>query len=301
MKKWYQEAVINGVKMPTQRHRDTSQKRWEKFILPLLPSGGLMVDLGCNAGFYMRQAVDLGFRTIGVEIDDDYLEHARYWESLDPKGVIIIKGDLSKYELPACQVALLANVHYWLTQRQLNKLINHLKERALSVIVVGRHRRSKLHKSFCDLGSLRALFPDFTEGKSVIGGKHYSVILHNPNLIEKEVDEVFNNQPLTKSRKFLPSFSKLIADSSDPFHSDYFCYLRWRGFRNARDLLMKRVDLIADVRINGIKNPLLLGRMINGKYEKDRLSDGNHRIIIAKKVGIKKVICKIKNHTHYNT
>ncbi|OGM29332.1 hypothetical protein A2630_01950 [Candidatus Woesebacteria bacterium RIFCSPHIGHO2_01_FULL_44_10] len=294
-KKWYQEAVINGVAMPFQRHRDTSQKRWERFIRPLLPSGrGLLVDLGCNAGFYMRKAADLGFTTIGVEIDEDYLEHARYWESQDPRGVTIIKEDISKYDLPACQVALLANVHYWLTKPQLTKLVNNLKERVLSVIVVGRHARSQRHKSPCDLTSLRALFSDFIGDKSVIGYKHYSVIFINPRLTEKNVDEVFNNQPLVRSRKFLPSFSKLIDDPSDPTNSDYYRYLKWRGFENPKELLMGRVDLIADVRKNGIKNPLLLGRTVNGQYEKDRLSDGDHRIVIAKKLGIKKVICKIR-------
>jgi len=31
----------------------------------------------------------------------------------------------------------------------------------------------------------------------------------------------------------------------------------------------------------------------NGIYDKNRLGDGDHRIIIAKKLGIKKVICKV--------
>lgn len=293
-KKWYQEAVINGVRMPFQRNRDTSEKRWLTFILPLLPAGsGLFVDLGCNAGFYMRKAVDLGYRAIGIEIDNDYLRHARFWEDQDPKGVTIIKGDLSEYDLPACQIVLLANVHYWLTDQKLRKLMRNLRKKALSVIVVGRHFRSDVHKSPCDIDSLRRLFRGFKEGKSIVGSKHYSVIFENPKLVEKEVTEVFNNQPLTKSRRFLPSFGRLIDDSSNPLNSDYYRYLRRRGFKDSKKLLMERVNLIDDVRKNGIKDPLILGRMVNDKYQKDRLTDGDHRITIAKKIGIKKVICKI--------
>lgn len=297
MKKWYQEAIIKGAKMPFQRNRDTSQKRWERFIKPLFPmKEGLLVDLGCNAGAYARWATDLGFKAIGVEIDDEYLKHARYWEKNDPKGVKIIKADIGQYHLPACQIALLANVHYWLTELQLNKLIKKLKERALFVIVVGRHQTSDKHKSACDINSLRALFADFSEGKLILGGKFYSVIFKNPNLIERSVNEVFNNQPLVKSKRFLKSFSKLIDDDSDPLNSDYYSYLKWRKFKNTRQLLWKRIDLIKDVRINGIKEPLLLGRMIKGQYKKNILTDGDHRIIIAKKIGIKKVICKINNY-----
>lgn len=296
MKKWYQEAIIRGVKMPTQRNSDTSENRWRRFIQPLLPGlplGGLFVDLGCNAGFYARKAVDLGFKVIGVEIDDEYIKHAKYWEKNDPKGVEIIQGDICRYDLPVCQIALLANVHYWLTEFQLNKLIDNLKEKALSVIVVGRNWKSDRHKSPCDINSLRALFHDFIEVKSVVDKKHYSVLFNNPRLIEKDVNEVFNNQPLTKSRKFLRSFNKLIDDNSDPFNSDYYNYLKWRKFDGPEKLLAKRIELIKDIRKNGIKNPLLLGRIDEvGKYDKNRLTDGDHRIILAKKIGLKKVICK---------
>jgi len=290
--KWYQEAVINGVEMPTQRIRDTSEKRWERFIKPLLlRKEGLFVDLGCNAGFYARKAIDLGFKAIGVEIDKEYLKHAQYWEKNDPKGIEIVSGDIAEYDLPACQVALLANVHYWLVKMQLDKLVNNLEERALSVIVVGRHRKSDKHKSLCDIDSLRKLFQGFIEGELIIGQKHYSVIFNNRKLVEMDVDTVFYNQPLVRSRKFLKSFSELIDDYSDPFNSDYYEYLKWRRFKNADWLLSKRVELIKSVCEKGIKTPLLLGRTVNGKYEKDRLLDGDHRIILAKKKNIKKIIC----------
>lgn len=292
--KWYQEATINGVEMPTQRTRDTSEKRWERFIKPLLPKEkGLFVDLGCNAGFYARKAIDLGFKVIGVEIDEEYLKHARYWEENDPKGVEIVSGDIAEYDLPACQVALLANVHYWLVKTQLDKLMSGLRERALHVIVVGRHRRSDRHRSPCDLDPLRRLFQGFAEDGSIIGGKHYSAIFSNHQLAEMDVDTVFYNQPLVRSRKFLKSFSELIDDYSNPFNSNYYEYLKWRRFRDADRLLLKRVELIKSVCANGIKEPLLLGRMVNGKYEKDRLLDGDHRIVLAKKKNIKKIICRI--------
>jgi len=297
MQKWYQEAVIRGVKMPTQRNNDTSEKRWEGLIKPLLLGlfgKGLFVDLGCNAGFYTRRAMDLGFKAIGIEIDDEYIKHARYWEKNEPKGIEIIQADICEYDLPVCQVALLANVHYWLTELQLNKLTDNLRERALSVIVVGRNWKSDKHKSPCGIDALRALFHDFTEIKSVVGRKHYSVIFNNPGLIEKDVDEIFNNQPLTKSRKFLKSFNKLIDDDSDPFNSDYYGYLKWRRFNRPEKLLIRRIELIKEIRKNGIKTPLLLGRLDeNGIYDKNRLTDGDHRAVIAKRLGFEKVICRI--------
>ena len=56
--------------MPARRRYDTSQHRWDALIKPILPEKGghrLFVELGCNAGFYLRKASELGYQTIGVE------------------------------------------------------------------------------------------------------------------------------------------------------------------------------------------------------------------------------------------
>jgi len=53
------------------------------------------------------------------------------------------------------------------------------------------------------------------------------------------------------------------------------------------------VDLVASIQQEGIKDPLLIGRVVKGKYESDRLVDGDHRLIVAKKLGIQNVICRV--------
>ena len=77
---WYQEATIKGVKMSQRRNRDTNEKRWKNLIEPLLPftdgNDRLFMELGSNAGFYLRKMSDLGFKTIGVEIEDEFVAHA---------------------------------------------------------------------------------------------------------------------------------------------------------------------------------------------------------------------------------
>ena len=43
----------------------------------------------------------------------------------------------------------------------------------------------------------------------------------------------------------------------------------------------------------GIREPLTIGRMVKGKFDENRLYDGDHRLIVAKKIGIENVVCKI--------
>lgn len=296
-KKWYQEAIIDGVAMPKQRTKDTNERRWCEFIKPLLPPRkGLFVDLGCNAGFYMRNAVDEGYRALGVEIDDEYVQHAHYWEKKDPKGVEIVQADISTYDIPACTVALLANVHYWLTPKQLARLIQKLQERACMVLVVGRNQLSPIHESPCDVDELRKQFIHFKEVTSIHGEKHYSILFKNPYIISVTVNTLWKYQQLSRSQWFVPAFSELIDDDSDPLHSSYYRYLQRRIFTkkiDARATLLRHVALIKDVKRRGITRPLLLGRMKHGRYSPLRLDDGDHRLILAKKLGIQDVICKV--------
>lgn len=286
-KKWYQEAVINNKKMPTERQKDTNEIRWKRFIEKfLLHKNGLFIDVGCNAGFYSRKARDMGFKVIGIENDEGYYEHAKFWEQEEPKGIEYLFMDASEYAFPVCNIVLLANVHYWMSYEQLERLINSLKEKALYVLVVGRNWLSPKHKYPCDITSLKMLFKDFDNEGQIIGRKHYSVLFKNKQLVEENVDELFSKQQFVRSRKFLIAMNTLIEGNSLLYKK----YLAWRGFSPSE--LNKKKALIKSIQKEGIKTPLLLGRPEGGKYYSERLADGEHRLIIAKKLGIKKVICK---------
>jgi len=180
---WYQEATINNDVMPAQRQRDTNAKRWEGFISPFVElTSGTVTDLGCNAGFYCRKFIERGFKAIGVEKAPDALRHAYYWEGRDPRGVKIVESDINNYQITASQYVLLANVHYWLTPAQLQKLIKQLREQALHVVIVSRRQGDPNHLSPCDVEFLRKLFVGWTRHRVIKGGKHFSTMFTNPDL-----------------------------------------------------------------------------------------------------------------------
>ena len=290
---WYQNAVINGVTMPAQRKHDTSQRRWRDLVQPLIPSNGegrLFLELGCNAGFYLRKASELGYNTWGIEKEKVYYEQAQYWELQEPRGVRIEFADINDYQIPACFICLIANVHYWLTPPQINRLMQQLKEKALNVILVSRIYPDERHLSDCTEKAAREIFSDWEFVDWKHNSKHYSILFHNPNLIEYDTANLFNIQPFTRSRRFLPAFREFIdvVISRRKFRLDktaYWNYATWRGWRNRLSNLRRIRKMILLAERDGITNPPLV--RANGL-----MIDGNHRLIIAEKLGIPRIICK---------
>ena len=300
--RWYQEAQIDGEWVPTRRQHDTNEKRWKKYLEPLIElKSGTVTDLGCNAGFYCRKMAERGFNAIGVERDFVALRHNHYWETRDPRGVKVVENDITQHEIGLSHYVFLANVHYWLTPEQLTKLVAQFREKALNVVLIGRYKQAPEHKSPVGLDFLKELFASWRMGKVIDGTKHFSVIFHNPDLVEKCVADLFPKQQLAKSERFLPSYGSLIdqvlsGESFDPKQTEYFKYLNWRRFKDTDKLLQSHIDLIHTVKDTGLQEPLVIGRVVNGKYAPERLVDGDHRLIIAYKLGIPTVICKVEQY-----
>jgi hypothetical protein len=297
--RWYQEATINGIKMPTRRTKDTNERRWKNLIKPFVePGEGRFTELGCNAGFYLRKASDLGYKGEGVEKSELFYAHAKYLQDMEPRNVSIIKSDIRDYNVKASKYVLIANVHYWLKDSDNKKLVKQLIEKACNVIVVGRFKTLKVHRSPCHAEYVKDLFKDWELVGQLKSGKHFSLSFRNNNVVERDVNDLTLFQPFMKSHKFKPSFDEFIdlvlSDRKfDPTTTSYADYLRWRRFRNKKQLLKRHIKLIKTVSSDGIYEPLLIGRLINGKFESNVLKDGDHRLILLKKLGIKKVICKM--------
>jgi len=305
--RWYQEAVINGVEMPTRRQGswDTNEHRWNLLIRPFMEKGEgrRFVELGSNAGFYLRKARELGFEAIGVENDPTFLRQARYWEAKEPMGVITVDSDLNEFNIPAAHTVLLANILYWQTPTQVEQLVKKLGKAALNVVVIGRHRPLRQHKSACTQEPLVRLFGSWKYELGDQDSKHFSICFRNPNMVELDVNQilVFDYGIPEKGDYFVKAFNKLLRklDRGEPINyltSSYYKYLHIRGRRRKkRTLLMDRyIAMYSDIKKNGLTTPLYV-KKINGKYV---LKDGDHRYLIAKHLGIKTILCSTARIRH---
>ena len=296
--RWYQNAVINGMVMPAQRRRDTSQRRWNTLIEPLIPpdgNGRRFLELGTNAGFYLRKAAEFGYDTWGVEKAERFLEQAKYWEAQEPRGVRVEYGDINDYDIPANFITLFANVHYWQTPEQVDRIVERLRDNALHVIMVSRHHRSERHLSDCTEPAIMEWFKDWELLDERRDSKFFSLIFKNPDLVEYDTINLFNIQPFTKSKKFLPAMREFVDLNISRRrytynHTKYWEYCKWRGWKPRVNYHRTLRHKILMMERDGITRPLLV-------RENGLMVDGNHRLITAEYLGIPRVICKVQSST----
>ena len=283
--RWYQEANINGVEMPRRRKNDSNEERWNEFIKPLITLGhNEVVDAGCNAGFYSRKMKALGYKVTGIEQSVKYFNHAKYWEEQSPKGIKLINDSLLNYDYSQTDMVLMANVHYWITEKDLFTLSEKFKNIS-KLIIIGRHKHNKEHISKPDLETLKKYFTDFTlekviMGKSKMGKKHYSVLFtkKHKNIKALTVQECFPKQNCSKSTRLYPSFKKMIETGDI---TDYQAYLKRRKFRNIKKTIKRHKHLIADMKAEKKPEPIVM--------DGDFIVDGVHRLIVAFVLGWKTI------------
>ena len=111
--------------------------------------------------------------------------------------------------------------------------------------------------------------------------------------------ELCGQQQFSQSLLFKESFKKLIKKIIigrifTTGQTLYSSYLRKRGhLEDNAKLVLDKTALIHSVMEHGLTEPLTVGRVARGRYYPDRLVDGDHRLIIAKKLGIERVICRV--------
>lgn len=161
--KVHQNVVIGGVDYGDKSSRKYSkfcnEGKWKYFIEPLLETQeGTFIEMGCNAGMYLKLAKEKGFkRVLGVEADEKACEVARRYQ--DGK-VINAKLDFGfDYDsLPVADITLLANFHYHIFFPVFLDYVNRIRRKTRYIIIVSAGVRTTRHFPDTDLNSIRRYF-----------------------------------------------------------------------------------------------------------------------------------------------
>lgn len=94
----YKETIEVYKKLGKKYVQDISKATPKEFVdfIKFLPKGGLILDVGCAGGRDSRKFIQKGFKVIGVDLVDVYLEEARKYV---PRAKFI-KMDLLKLKFP---------------------------------------------------------------------------------------------------------------------------------------------------------------------------------------------------------
>lgn len=323
-RKWYQN--VDGVKDAV--FKDPGRKeskfwgegKWNNFIKPLLPQRRrTFIEIGCNAGLFLKMATDAGFRdVIGIEPSKSAMGQAKDFRDANKGTYKLIQQkvgvNFALDELPLADVVLLANVHYYIPLSDFMYLVDRLKSRTVYCIIVsakaGRRSGAALHY----LEAVRKYFWGWEEimaigdwqGTGAEKGdpaprKQMYGVLFKGNLDVMDVTRFYDDarKKATKSSLYsrnavFPAaeefFGKVLAREVFDFETTLlYQYYRKRHPSSSPEAITRKLvqkkALAEDIQKNGMKEPIY----VDGN---NKLLDGFHRLILARKLGYENVIIR---------
>ncbi|HUV84330.1 MAG TPA: hypothetical protein VMV86_01395 [Methanosarcinales archaeon] len=163
--KVHQNIVIDGVDYGDRKSRKNSkfcnEGKWYNFVAPLLPddcSEMTFMEMGANAGMYLKLAQDKGFKqVIGMEADKEAYHMALNYVDCEMWNTKL--DEHFDYDtIPATDVTLLANFHYHIFMPVFLHYLNILRRKTKYVIVVTAGVKTSRHFPNTDLNSIREYF-----------------------------------------------------------------------------------------------------------------------------------------------
>ena len=293
----YQNIDLNGRDMGNRAAlRDSAfcnEGKWHNFIAPLLPpdcAGRAFLEIGCNAGLFLRMATEHGFHSVtGVEEDDNaYKVGQAYRDSLG-MGYRLIHGDVGEgfdwSILPAADVTLIANVHYHMALIHFLPMIDALYRKTAVVIVVSIANHRRRHwKAGSSIELVRHYFREWRLTGAVSdvdadGDPHprdmYAVRFKS----DIEALPVAGIRLRRRDGADAAGFVRTVLDGGDITATRYYQFKQRLGDSGIA-YAESKARLVRDVRENGIHSPLLVddGGMI---------IDGTHRLLAMRVLGYK--------------
>jgi len=268
------------------------QWRWQNLVGPLVEKDGtdrMLLDLGCNAGWYMQKAQKLGYRTLGVEYDKEYIDQA-------PAGLEITQADIN-YIRPHCAyLTLLLCVHYHQSREQAEALFHNLTYSTAYLLVMGRTNvdgRTRISSRKEHLMPMVGAWDVAGERKK---RQFYTVLLKNRRYQELDVEGLFQRtRDFTLTVKgfddFVPAFQdfvrRTLADFEwDASDSQFMDYLKRRRFPHKLGRCWLYKKMIKELQEHGPHTAL--------KVKGDRIEDGYHRLVVLRELGVKRVVCRVR-------
>jgi len=321
MAKLYQNLHIDGEDFNVQNPKKKDSKFWNEgkfknFIEPHLPefcTDMTFVEMGCNAGLFLKMAKDKGFRiAVGVEKNKTPVKEGKRYRDIlgyDYKilkrslgGKFGEKGSFDIDEIPTADFTVMSTFHYYIDINTWMKYIDALKNKTRFVIIVSRHTKQRHWRALSDLEPVRRYFRDWKEvsyiepisKKGDPAPRNLWSICFESNLKRVSIDTI-KRQKSEKNRMYnaVRELSDEVAENKDISVFDTEYYKRWVERKSGKwhpklikKFVSNKFELLKSIKENGQIDPLIV-------QEDMKLSDGGHRLAILESLGNKSVIVRV--------
>jgi hypothetical protein len=278
-----------------------NEGKWNNFVAPFLPANGegsSLVDMGCNAGVFLKLAEDKGFDpVIGVDSDRTSIQRGETWRNKNGGKYKFIHSDINNCidQLPIVDYTVLANAHYYFTINDWIDYLDQLKFKSRYVIIV---TAEKNHINRCwasaDVPSIRNYFKDWEEVGFVdelpLDGDPDPRRLWSLCFKSKYLDKV-PLESLDSSNHVQDQFYGELDSGKDFKETRYYRILKkyrakW-GEQKLHEWFAERMKVYESLKEEGLMKPILVDH-----FKHDRILDGNHRYAMMRNLGFKEVFVR---------
>ena len=314
----YQNIELEGVVPQNPRRKESkfwNEGKWENFVVPLLPQNGrVFVEIGSDAGLFLRLAREKYERVVGVDKSRTMCKVARrYRDELGLDYEILhrtVGVDFDYDELPVADVTLLATVHYYFDVGDWLELLDKMRWKTRYCIVVSRSVDPDAHwKPSGEIADIRNYFRDWTEVRAIgdvdkrgdPAPRDLWSLAFQSDLVRMPIDDVYikneRHRSWVKDYEEMDGAKRELAeeiaknDEIDVESTSYFAQWMQRKSRHwseekIREFVQEKVDIMYDVKRNGLKSPILV--KMTGQ-----ICDGGHRLAVLRAMGEESVIVRI--------
>ena len=264
-----------------------NEGKWENFVLPFLKEPGVLVDMGCNSGLFLKLAEDMGYTAIGVDSDNEAVKRGIAWRDKNGGKYKIIHKRLEDCidELPVADYTIFVNSHYYTKVEDWMDYLDKLQYKTRYCIIVTTEKRARNRcwtKS--DLGDVRGYFKTWEEVGFIdelpLEGNYprklWGLCFKSPHIERVPVKE------LDCGNHVQDGFYKEIDKGTDYRKTRYYKILkpyrkRWSE-KQLNSWVEDRIKVYKDLKENGLKKPLLVD-------SQNLILDGNHRYSMTVSLG----------------
>jgi len=292
-----------------------NEGKWTNYIRSLLPESSedmTLVEVGSNAGLFLKLAKDRGFRNvIGIEREKDTCERAiRHRDALGYDYEILNRAvgeDFSFDEIPLADITLISNTHYYFKLGDWLNYLNALRVRTCYCLIVSRYVRPRRGMPVGAESDIKYYFKDWplvdARFRVNYGRKHerpdscpttLQSYLFKGQLERVKIKDIrrgskFVRIPGGRIRRkiLLKQFFDLTGGLENSlYYKSLFMRVgrRWSK-ENITNYIKEKHRLAESIRKEGQKEPVLLG------FD-NKLIDGGHRIAAMEYLGYKSVIAR---------
>ena len=309
MKALYQNLPGAHVQNPKRAKSNFwNEGKWNNFIAPLLPevvTDQTFVEMGTNAGLFLKMAQDHGYRQIiGIEKDRTHVsEGLKYRDSIGYQYQLYrrtLGGNFNIDDLPVADVTLMSTFHYYIDVNTWVKYLDRLRGKSRSVLIVSRKAPRNHWVAYSDYKDVKRYFDGWTEVGyvppiSVHDDPHprpdiWSVLFENPLISRLPVDDIIIQEDDMQLLQY--ELADMIAQDKVGEVRDLSFYQRWMERKAGKwteaqvvEFILEKIQVMQSVMNDGLREPLLI-------QANNRLSDGGHRLAMLRALGHKSALVR---------